>query len=91
MERTTEWLSDEDVLERTGFLHLMFANERHSLGEALDNLLAGLDDLVTITERHTYEHDRGRSASVAHARRFRDTTLHQLTAAYEHHPDCPWR
>lgn len=84
-------LSKDEVRERTGFLHGMFANERHSLGEALDNLLADLDDLVTITEHHTYETEGDRRLSVANARQFRDKTLCQLTAAYEQHPACSWR
>ncbi|GAA1957824.1 hypothetical protein [Amycolatopsis minnesotensis] len=90
MDTTTELLSKDDVLERTGFLRSMFANERHSLGEALDNLLANLDDFVTLIEHHSYEADRDRCTAVTSARRFRDATLHQLTAAYERHPDCPW-
>lgn len=84
-------LSDEDVRELMGFLLRMFANERHSLGEALDNLLADLDDLVTITERHSYAADGDRRVAVGNARWIRDTTLRQLTAAYEQHPECPWR
>ncbi|QWF81864.1 hypothetical protein [Amycolatopsis sp. CA-230715] len=84
-------LSDEDVRERMGFLLRMFANERHSLGEALDNLLADLDDLVTISERHVYETEGDRRAAVGNARWIRDTTLRQLTTAYEQHPECPWR
>ncbi|WP_344424283.1 hypothetical protein [Amycolatopsis minnesotensis] len=69
----------------------MFANERHSLGEALDNLLADLDDLVTISERHAYQDDDDRRAAVGNARWIRDATLRQLTEAYAQHPECPWR
>ncbi|GAA1967896.1 hypothetical protein [Amycolatopsis minnesotensis] len=84
-------LTGEEVRERMRFLIRMFANERHSLGQALDGLLADLDDLVMLTEWHSYQNDHDRLAAIGRARQLRDSTLLQLTEAYEQHPECPWR
>lgn len=84
-------LTNEEVRERMRFLLRMFANERHSLGQALDNLLADLDDLVMLTQWHSYQDDHDRLATIGRARQLRDTTLLQLTEAYEQHPECRWR
>ncbi|QWF83284.1 hypothetical protein [Amycolatopsis sp. CA-230715] len=83
-------LTREEVRERMRFLLRMFANERHSLGLALDGLLADLDDLVMLTEWHSFQDDHDRLAAIGRARQLRDSTLLQLTEAYAQHPEYPW-